>query len=151
MEITTESGAKKTYIVRLPSKQETASTAETQTIILHEKEEDGEQHAGREIAEFSLSNIPIDLGEEADTRMTLADQLALLQSGAQLANLEQPGEMRDHVISIEENGRITIEKIGLEDGRTEEDEEEEEEEEKDRGEDWEEEEEEETKVPRSCR
>ena len=119
MEIVTGSGAKKTYIVRLPSKQETASTAETQTIILHEKEEDGDQHAGREIAEFSLSNIPIDMEEEADNRMTLADQLALLQSGAQLANLEQPGEMRDHVISIEENGRITIEKIGLEDGRPE--------------------------------
>ena len=139
MEIVTGSGAKKTYIVRLPSKQETASP---QTIILHEKVDDGtetnsanDQNNEREIAEFSLSNIPIDMVDgdadktelELDTRMTLADQLALLQSGAQLASLEQPGEMRDHVISIEENGSITIEKIGLEDSRTEDGEEEEEE------------------------
>ena len=131
MEIVTGSGAKKTYIVRLPSKQETASS---QTIILHEKVEDEPEtisavdpHNDNEIAEFSLSNIPIDMVEtdsdkqelELDTRMTLADQLDLLQSGAQLASLEQPGEMRDHVISIEENGSITIEKIRRADGGTE--------------------------------
>jgi len=93
-----------------------------------------------DITEFSLTNIPIEMvgndckeensldGDsnvfQGENRMTLAEQLALIQSGAQIhLQREQNGrqlgsislgpesEIRDHVISIEENGQITIEQI----------------------------------------
>jgi len=93
-----------------------------------------------EITEFSLTNIPIEMvgndckeensldGDsnvfQEENRMTLAEQLALIQSGAQIhlqrdqngrqlgsISLGPESEIRDHVISIEENGQITIEQI----------------------------------------
>ena len=119
----------------------------SQTII-YESGDVADQNNGGEdmvnsaddITEFSLTNIPIDmvgndckeensLDEDSnvfqeENRMTLAEQLALIQSGAQIhlqrdQNGRQMGsislgpetEIRDHVISIEENGQITIEQI----------------------------------------
>lgn len=109
--------------------------------------QNGGDHLGNNpddnLTEFSLTNIPIDMVDNSckneeilgggsnvfhdDQRMTLAEQLALIQSGAQIhlqrdqngrqlntISLDPSSEIRDHVISIEENGQITIEQINNE-------------------------------------
>jgi len=124
-----------------------SDTDYSQTII-YEGGEVPDQNSGRDdlvnssddITEFSLTNIPIEMvgndckeensldGDsnvfQGENRMTLAEQLALIQSGAQIhlqrdqngrqlgsISLGPESEIRDHVISIEENGQITIEQI----------------------------------------
>ena len=146
-----EKQSKKTFIVKVPSKAQTddansvfeseAMDAEaaddtdfTQTIILQNRDE-GEEEGARgdtdqtdNLADFELNNIPMEMavdGGKTDksdllSSYLLADHINLNNTSI---GLDQAGGIRDHVISIEENGRITIEKIGIEDEDQDEDQE----------------------------
>ena len=124
-----EAEKKKTFIVKVPAKtsevtssvfdsepslatagERAADSDFTQTIILQEEEE--RASGGAEDQSFSEFSIPIDMvggGDKGDFdqdlygRISLSDQLSLNTS-----DLSQAGDIRNHVISIEENGRITI-------------------------------------------
>ena len=149
-----EKQSKKTFIVKVPSKAQSddansvfesdAMDAEaaddtdfTQTIILQNRD-DGEEEGARgdgdqtdNLADFELNNIPMEMavdGGKTDksdllSSYLLADHINLNNTSI---GLDQAGGIRDHVISIEENGRITIEKIGIEDEDQDEDQEEDE-------------------------
>ena len=114
---------KKTFIVKVPAKtsegtssvfdgEDSLATADsdfTQTIILQQQEETS---GGAEDQSFSEFSIPIEMvggGDKGDFdqdlygRISLSDQLSLNTS-----DLSQAGDIRNHVISIEEKGRITI-------------------------------------------
>ena len=122
-----EAEKKKTFIVKISAKSEVTSsvfdsepslvTSEergadtdfTQTVILQAQQEETNSVEDQNFSEFS---IPIDMvggGDKGDFdqdlygRISLSDQLSLNTS-----DLSQAGDIRNHVISIEENGRITI-------------------------------------------
>ena len=133
--------SKKTFIVKIPSKTESSvfgasdrSDLEsdqigdnqdfTQTIMIHTDRDDTTGHNDQTLTDFTLNNIPIEMvtdGGKNDyesgshlfgeyNRLSLADQLHNSNQ-----TLDQANGIRDHVISIEENGKITIEKIGIDD------------------------------------
>ena len=118
-----EAEKKKTIIVKIPAKSDMfesepslvmseekgADTDFTQTIILQAQQEETNSSEDQNFSEFS---IPIDMvggGDKGDfdqdlyNRISLSDQLSLNTS-----DLSQAGDIRNHVISIEEKGRITI-------------------------------------------
>ena len=123
-----EAEKKKTFIVKIPAKtsevtssvfdsepslvmseKRGADTDFTQTIILQAQQEETNSSENQNFSEFS---IPIDMVGGCDKgdfdqdlygRISLSDQLSLNTS-----DLSQAGDIGNHVISIEENGRITI-------------------------------------------
>ena len=91
------------------SEERGADTDYTQTIILQAQQEETNSAEDQNFSDFS---IPIDMvggGDKGDFdqdlygRISLSDQLSLNTS-----DLNQAGDIRNHVISIEENGRIMI-------------------------------------------
>ena len=119
-----EAEKKKTFIVKVPAKtsegtssvfdgEDSLATAEsdfTQTIILQQQEE---ASGGAEDQSFSEFSIPIEMvggGDKGDFDQDLYGRISLSQQlNLSTSDLSQAGDIRNHVISIEEKGRITIE------------------------------------------
>ena len=86
----------------------------TRTIVY---EEEGEEREENNLTEFSLTDIPIEVIEEEQDGfdeeqeeqedVVLAQQFGLMQDQDKLREDEE--DISDHVISIEEDGQITIE------------------------------------------